>query len=196
MSSKAVVGQLAVDECLHALLDVRLELRGLILRDPPVGERLVDPLLVGSDERLNETGRRLALLFGDLRERLVLERRAELLLAEAEVRRSRVEYLEVTLVPESRPESAPTQTAQTEERGKVARVEPLLELGTLLLREPAGSHRVVDPVLEGPPERIGQRLWLHPELGRRVVDDGLALVAGRQDVRRRDGTRSAEADDQ
>src|SRR5207342_3964930 len=102
MSSETVLAQLAVDECLRALLRVRLQLRGLRLRNPPVGERLVDPLLLGVDERLNETGRRLALFLRDLRERLVLERRAELVLTEAEVGRSRVENLEVALVPESR----------------------------------------------------------------------------------------------
>ena len=44
-------------------------------RDPSVGDRFVDLLLLRCDERLDEAGDALALLLGDLGERLVLERR-------------------------------------------------------------------------------------------------------------------------
>ncbi len=102
---------LAVHERLDPAGERRLQLRGLLLREPAGGNRLVDPLLGGSDECLRETFDRLALILGDLRERGVHEPFSQLGLREAEVLRGRLEAPDVAEVPEV-PAEVPEERAE------------------------------------------------------------------------------------
>src|SRR6478735_711031 len=187
-----MLAELAVDERLHALVELRLQLGGLRLRDPPVGDRFVDLLRLHRDERVDEAGDTLAFLLGDVGKGLVVERLTEIRLAHTKIRRSRREELEVAVMTEL----APIGAAMSEEQRVLVRIDPLLELRGLFLGQRPGVDGLVDAVLEGLLERVRERLRLDAELGRGVVDDRLALLARWQHPRSSDRSSRAEPDDE
>jgi hypothetical protein len=72
------------------------------------------------------------------------------------------------------------------EQREVAGLDPLLQLGALLLRQPARGHRGVHPVGQRLLERVRELRRLHAELLGRVVDHRLALLRGRPGLGRGD----------
>src|SRR5512132_3379819 len=74
---------------------------------------------------------------------------------------------------EARPEGG-----RPEER-EVVGLDPLLQLVALLLRQPAGGYRGVDPVLERLLERGAELARLDTQALGGIVDDRLALLARR-----------------
>src|SRR5262249_51216028 len=124
----------------------------------------------------------------DLRERLaVLQLRAELALGEVEVRRRVVEaraeqHVTAGPVTEAEPEPAPAAEAEAEQR-VVARLDAPLQRAALLLREPARLHRGGGRVWDRLLERVRERVRLPSELARRVLDDRLTALVGRQELR-------------
>ena len=85
--------------------------------------------------------------------------------------------------PGPSPWRSPGPSSSEHER-HVCGVDPLLQLLALLLGEPAGLDRLVDPVLERVLQRVAQRARLDAELLRGVVDHRLAPALRRQRVGR------------
>src|SRR5262249_48690835 len=177
--------ELSVNEGLHPVLQPRLDLGRLCLRDTSVGDGLVDLLVLGGDQRCREARHGLALVLGYLAERLGLERVTQLVLVHPEVRGRSSEEVRVLPEPASpkitatKPEAATVEPWAEEER-IFARVDLRLQPLRLLLGQGARVDGVVDAVLQRLLQRIGQLLGLDAELGRGVVDDRLALVVRRE----------------
>src|SRR5262245_24336724 len=178
--------ELSVNEGLHPVLQPRLDLGRLCLRDTSAGDGLVDLLVLGGDQRCHEPRDGLALVLGELAQRLGFERVTQFVLVHPEVCGRSAE--EVRVLPESaspeitatKPEAATVEPGAEEER-VLARIDLRLQPLRLLLGQGACVDRVVDSILQRLLQRIGKLLGLDAELGRRVVDDRLALVVRRED---------------
>ena len=90
----------------------------------------------------------------------------------------------------------PAVSAAAEEQRVVVRVDSLLQLVSLLLRETAIVESLVDAILQRLLQRIRQLRRLDAELRGGVVDDGLALLVGREDAGRGDRARRSESGDE
>ena len=131
----------------------------------------------------------------------------ELALAQPQIRRRRLEpgerrgqaKLEVEAVRPGREAREPESQRQVAR----ARVDSLLERVPLGLGQEPGGDRIVDPVLQGPLERIAQLGRRDAELLGGIVDDSLALRPRRPGLRGRyshppacDGERSEGSADE
>ena len=189
--SERRTSEVAVDEPLDPLFEPSLQLGRLLLGDPTGPLSLVDPLRRSRDERLHEAALGLALLFGDLRQSLVGERLAKLRLRQAEICGRVAQEVELPYAAEAAIEVRP---AVAEEKRDVGRPQSLLHHLGLLFGKPAGVDGLVEPVLQRLVQCVGERVGLDSELCRRVVDDRLALLGGRERGRRRERSDRAEAD--
>ena len=97
--------------------------------------------------------------------------------------------------PRTGMQSAAEEPERTEQRILVG-VDPLLELGRLLFGQATVLHGFVDAVLQCLLQRVRQLRGLDAELGRRVVDDRLALVIRREHPGRSDRAGRAEPGDE
>src|SRR5262249_24206418 len=139
---------------------------------------VVEPRLQRVLQRRDQAVDRLALVLGDLRERLAgLEPVADLALGEAEVRRRGRETgeAEVSELAEVMAEAEKRRSYE----GDAGRVDALLQRVAFRLRQTARGYFRVNVVLERLLERVRQLERLHAELPRSVADHGLALVARR-----------------
>src|SRR5947208_537407 len=169
---------LAVDEVREPLRQAGENLLFLRCRQPSRGDGRIEFLLRGGLHGGEEPVDGLALVGGDLRERLArVELRAQLGVGEPEVGCGGGEGADVLEA-----ETGAVAEAAAEERQSPS-FDARLQRVTLLLRQPPGGDGRVDAVLERLLQRGGEGARLDAELLRGVVDDGLA-VAGRPELRR------------
>ena len=103
------------------------QLVGLILRELAVGNSLVDRLLGSRNHRIDEAGNGLALLVGDLRERLIREPLAQLGLRQTEVRSRCRQNLTATDLPGAVTVEAGAAVSAAAEQRELVRVDAFLE---------------------------------------------------------------------
>ena len=182
------VPKLPVDEVGDVRLQVAEDPVGLRLRQLSLSDRGVEVLLLCVVERLNETGRRLSVRGGDLRQGLPgFELGPELLLGEPQVGRRSFQTGSVVLEAEA----ARPVTGAGEEQRQLAGLDLGLHPVAFGLRDPAGHDGCVDTILESLLERVTQLAGVDPELLRRIGDDGPALFLRGADLRCADRDSSA-----
>ncbi len=159
--------------------------------------RRIELLLGRVDQRLNEAVDGLSFLFRDLRKRVsVAELFVQLILRQPEVGSCGLQPREQPRVRPSVGAKAMEAPETAEEKRRLAGIDPLLELRTLLLGKPPLLDGLVDAVLQRLPKRSLEGTGLDAELGCRVVDYCLALVARGHDERRTHCCGRAERDDE